>query len=91
MSLEEAVQRSMLPDGLQLPRIIRECIMQIEDKGLSEKSNIYNNRSQALRASRSNDSYSNLALCQRKIEKEIPEVLLIPVPKAFRQKFCSDQ
>ena len=32
--LEEAVQRSMLPDGIQIPRVIRECIMQIEDRGL---------------------------------------------------------
>lgn len=33
VSLHEAVKRSMLPDGVQIPRIIRECIMEIEDKG----------------------------------------------------------
>jgi RalA-binding protein 1 len=38
VTIEEAVQRSMLPDGVQLPRIIRECIIQLEDKGLSNKS-----------------------------------------------------
>lgn len=33
VSLEEAVKRSMLPDGLKLPRVVRECIMKIEEKG----------------------------------------------------------
>lgn len=37
VTIEEAVQRSMLPDGVQLPRIIRECIIQLEDKGLSQE------------------------------------------------------
>ncbi|XP_046855110.1 ralA-binding protein 1-like isoform X3 [Xenia sp. Carnegie-2017] len=37
VSLHEAVKRSMLPDGVQIPRIIRECIMEIEDKGLSQE------------------------------------------------------
>ena len=37
ITLEEAVKRSMLPDGVHLPRIVRECIMHIEEKGWNKK------------------------------------------------------
>ncbi|XP_057309920.1 ralA-binding protein 1-like [Hydractinia symbiolongicarpus] len=34
VSLETAVERSRLPDKVELPRIVRECIMYVEEKGL---------------------------------------------------------
>lgn len=33
VSLETAVERSRLPDKVELPRIVRECIMYVEEKG----------------------------------------------------------